>query len=143
MRSEGWVDAGPEKIREADVIILGSPSILERSPERSVFLERLFFPCSPIPTLAGLSFPESADGFYLHLGATKKLARERRFDKHIAATEALMQMIFGASETLCSYDTYQFEDYSKVYAPCFDPEKRQRLGLRFFRRLRESIPDGR
>jgi len=25
---------------------------------------------------------------------------------------------------LCSYDTYQFEDYSKVVATRFDPEKK-------------------
>lgn len=33
-------------------------------------------------------------------------------------------MLFGASESLCSYDTYQFEDYSKVVADLFDPEKK-------------------
>jgi transketolase C-terminal domain/subunit len=30
----------------------------------------------------------------------------------------------GKSEWLCSYDTLQFDDYSKVYAPRFDPEKK-------------------
>ena len=31
-------------------------------------------------------------------------------------------MLFGSSESLCSYDTYQFEDYSKVVADLFDAE---------------------
>jgi len=33
-------------------------------------------------------------------------------------------MLFGASESLCSYDTYQFEDYSKVVADLFDVEEK-------------------
>ena len=36
----------------------------------------------------------------------------------------ILERIFGASESLCSYDTYQFEDYSKVFAPRFNPEKK-------------------
>lgn len=55
------------------------------------------------------------------------MARERGFDKPIAANEMVMKMILGASETLGSYDTYQFEDYSKVYAPRFDPEKKAKV----------------
>ena len=43
-----------------------------------------------------------------------------------------MKMIFGASETLCTYDTYQFEDYSKVYAPCFDPEHKAKVRAEVF-----------
>ena len=38
-----------------------------------------------------------------------------------------MKRILGASETLCSYDTLQFEDYSKVYAPRFDPAKKAKV----------------
>ena len=70
--------------------------------------------------------------FIYTLGATKEMARERGFDKHIAANEMLMKMILGASETLCSYDTYQFEDYSKVYAPRFDPEKKAKVRSEVF-----------
>ncbi len=35
-----------------------------------------------------------------------------------------MKLIFGVSESLFSFDTYQFEDYSKVVADRFDPEKK-------------------
>ena len=68
-------------------------------------------------------------------GATKKMARESGFDKHIAANEMLMKMILGAPETLCSYDTYPFEDYSKVYAPRFDPEKKAKVRGKYFRSI--------
>ncbi len=50
----------------------------------------------------------------------------------MAANEMLMKMILGASETLCSYDTYQFEDYSKVYAPRFDPEEKAKVRAEVF-----------
>jgi hypothetical protein len=35
-----------------------------------------------------------------------------------------MKIIFGASDTLLSFDTLQFEDYSKVVATRFDPEQK-------------------
>jgi len=43
-----------------------------------------------------------------------------------------VQMILGASETLCSDDTYQFEDFSKVYAPCFDAEHKAKVHAELF-----------
>jgi hypothetical protein len=36
----------------------------------------------------------------------------------------LLQMLFGSSESLCSYETYQFADYSKVVSDLFDVEQR-------------------
>jgi hypothetical protein len=36
----------------------------------------------------------------------------------------VMKMIFGASEYICSFDTYQFDDYSKVVSDRFHPEKK-------------------
>ena len=47
---------------------------------------------------------------------------EQVFDHH----QWLLQMVFGASESLCSCDTYQFKDYAKVVADRFDPEKKAR-----------------
>ena len=38
--------------------------------------------------------------------------------------ERILKMIFGASEYICSFDTYQFDDYSKVLSSRFDPEKK-------------------
>ena len=35
-----------------------------------------------------------------------------------------LQMIFGAWEYMCSFDTYQFDDYSKVVSDRFDPKKK-------------------
>jgi len=35
-------------------------------------------------------------------------------------------LLFGHAESLFSYDTYQFDDYSKVVADRFDPEQKAR-----------------
>ena len=122
------------KVTQADVIILGSPIYFGTvTGEMRSFLERLFFPLFTYAEPRGSLFSRKAKTAFIYtLGATRELAKERGFDKHISATERLMQMIFGASETLCTYDTYQFEDYSKVYAPCFDPEHKAKVRAEVF-----------
>jgi hypothetical protein len=38
------------------------------------------------------------------------------------SNKQLFTLLFGSSEALMSYDTYQFKDYSRVVADRFDPE---------------------
>jgi multimeric flavodoxin WrbA len=123
-----------KKVSAADVIILGSPIYFGTvTGEMRSFVERLFFPLFTYTDPRGsLISRKIRTAFIYTLGVPKKLAKERGFDKHIAATERLMRLILGASETLCSYDTYQFEDYSKVYAPCFDPEHKAKVRAEVF-----------
>ncbi len=48
-------------------------------------------------------------------------------NKTIELNENFSARIFGYSESLCSTDTYQFDDYSKYVADRFDPvEKAKR-----------------
>jgi hypothetical protein len=49
---------------------------------------------------------------------------ERGYAQHFKPHEMILRMIFGASEYMCSFDTYQFDDYSKVVSDRFDPEKK-------------------
>ena len=123
-----------KKVGQADVIILGSPIYFGSvTGEMRSFLERLLFPLMTYTDPTGsLLSRKVRTAFIYTLGATEEMARERGFDKPIAANEMLMKMILGASETLCSYDTYQFEDYSKVYAPRFDPEKKAKVRAEVF-----------
>jgi hypothetical protein len=46
------------------------------------------------------------------------------YGQHLGINEMFLQTIFGASESLFSYDTYQFKDYSKVVADRYDVEKK-------------------
>jgi hypothetical protein len=97
------------------------------------FLERLVFPFLPYTDPPESIFPgKIKTGFIYTLGATEEMAKEIGCDHHISTTEMILKWIFGASETLCSYDTYQFEDYSKVVASRFDPEKKAQVRREVF-----------
>ena len=113
-------------ILDVHALILGSPIYYGTvTGEMRSFMERLFFPYSPYIDPPGSLFPRKmSTGFIYTLGATEEMAKERGFNHHINWNEMIMERIFGVSESLCSYDTYQFEDYSKVFAPRFDPEKK-------------------
>ncbi len=123
-----------KKVNEADVIILGSPIYFGTvTGEMRSFMERLLFPLSMYTDPPGSLFSRKVRTAFIHtLNATEQMAGERGFDRHIAENEMWMKRIFGASETLCSYDTLQFEDYSKVYAPCFDPAKKAKVRVEVF-----------
>jgi multimeric flavodoxin WrbA len=113
----------------ANVLLFGSPIYFGTATGgmRS-FMERLLFPYMTYTDPPGSLFPPGRlrTGFIYTLGATEELSKERGFDRHIAANEMLLKLIFGAAETVCSFDTFQFEDYSKVYAPRWDPEQKAR-----------------
>ena len=114
------------RIEAADGLILASPVYYGTvTGEMRSFMERLFFPWMTYTDPPGSLFPRKIrSGVICTLGATEEMAKDRGFDRHIAVNEWFMQLIFGAAETLCSYDTLQFEDYSRVYAPRFDPQKK-------------------
>ena len=123
-----------KKIEEADVMILGSPIYYGTvTGEMRSFMERLLFPYSTYTDPPGSLFPRKIlTAFIYTLGVTEELAKERGFDRHIAANEMLLARLFGTSESLCSFDTYQFEDYSKVFAPRWDPETKARRRAEVF-----------
>ena len=58
------------------------------------------------------------------MNATEELMEKFGFSQQPALNRGVLKMIFGASELLLSFDTYQFEDYSKMVADRFDPEKK-------------------
>jgi multimeric flavodoxin WrbA len=113
-------------VLDVQSLILGSPIYYGTvTGQMRSFMERLFFPFSPYIDPPGSLFPRKiSTGFIYTLGATEAMAKEQGFDHQIRWNEMILERIFGASESLCSYDTYQFEDYSKVFAPRFDPEKK-------------------
>lgn len=143
-----------EKAAEADVLLLGSPIYFGVvTGEMRSLQERLFFPYLAYTDPPSSRFSRKVrTGFLYAFGATEEMARDRGFNRHVATNEAVLKMIFGASESLCSYDTCQFEDYSKYDAPRFDPEAKARrraevfpvdcqrafeLGARLVRELRQ------
>ena len=58
------------------------------------------------------------------MGLTEELADEFGYNQRFAGMNRFLTRIFGSSEMLLSFDTYQFEDYTKVVAPRFNPQEK-------------------
>jgi multimeric flavodoxin WrbA len=123
------------KIAGADGLILGSPIYFGIvSGEMRSFMERLLFPyfayTEPPQSLAP---KQMSTGFIYTMNITAEMMRDWGYQQQFDNHQRLLQMAFGASESLCCFDTYQFKDYAKVVADRFDPEKKAR-------RRREVFP---
>jgi multimeric flavodoxin WrbA len=123
-----------ERIAAADGLILGSPIYFGIvTGEMRSFMERLLFPyftyTDPPQSLAPKQMPT---GFIYTMNITEEMMKDWGYQPLFDNNQRLLQMAFGASESLCSFDTYQFKDYAKVVADRFDPEQKARRRLEVF-----------
>ena len=111
-----------EKVRRANAIILGSPIYLGTvTGAMRMFMERLMFPYLTYTDPPQSLFPRRINtGFIYTMNATEEQMEGWGLGQHPGVNAWMLQMIFGASETLFSFDTWQFDDYSKVVADRFD-----------------------
>jgi len=58
------------------------------------------------------------------MNAPEAVMKDVSYDKYFQSNEMVTKMLFGESETLCSYETLQFEDYSKFVFEMLDPSTR-------------------
>ena len=123
-----------KKVAKVDALILGSPIYFGTvAGEMKSFMERLLFPYSTYTDPPGTLFSRKIrTGFIYTLNATEEMVKVRGYDRYFNANGMTLERIFGSSETLCSYDTYQFEDYSKYVAPRFDPLKKAKRRAEVF-----------
>ncbi|MCX5826497.1 MAG: flavodoxin family protein [Deltaproteobacteria bacterium] len=122
---------------EADAIILGSPIYFgSMTGEMRSFIERLLFAPLVYSQLPRSVFPRKIrTGIIYTMNATEEMSAERGYGAMFSSTEASFWRVFGgAAETFCSYDTYQFPDYSKVVMEYMDPVKKAA-------RRKEVFPD--
>ena len=112
-----------EKVETADAVIFGSPVYLGTvTGEMQSFMERLVFPYLTYTDPPASLFPKKIPaGFICTMGVTEEAMNEFGYKQRFATIERLLRIIFGSGETLLSFDTLQFEDYSKVVATRFDP----------------------
>ena len=122
------------KIEKADAIILGSPIYFGTvSGEMKSFMERLLFPHLTYTDPPQSLFPgKIKTGFIYTMNTTEEQMTERGYVQHFKAHEMTLRRIFGASEYICSFDTYQFDDYSKVVSDRFDPKKKAERRRKIF-----------
>ena len=121
-------------IKKADAIILGSPIYFGNvSGEMRSFMERLLFPYLTYTDPPQSLFTKRIrTGFIYTMNTTEEQMKERGYLQLFGLNEMVLKMIFGASEYICSFDTYQFKDYSKVLADRFDPVKKAKRRQEIF-----------
>jgi len=115
-----------KRIGEADALILGSPIYFGTvSGEMRSFMERLMFPYLTYTQPPQSLFPKKIKtGFIYTMNITEEQLEEFYYTVHVGINERTLNMIFGHNESLFSFDTYQFKDYSKVVSTRFDAEKK-------------------
>ena len=115
-----------KKIQTADALIFGSPIYLGNiTGQMQSFLERLVFPYLTYTDPPETLFPKKIPvGFIYTMGLTEELMNEFGYQQRFAGIDRFLARIFGFSQMLLSFDTYQFKDYSKVVAPRFNPEEK-------------------
>jgi multimeric flavodoxin WrbA len=116
------------EIREADAIVLGSPIYFgDISGEMHSFLERLLFPYLVYSTPPQTLFPRKIRTAWVYtMNLPEEMTRPLNYDRLFEGNERFMQMIFGHAESFMCYDTYQFEDYSKMVAGRFDVDHKEK-----------------
>ncbi len=123
-----------ERIEEVDAIVLGSPVYYGTvSGEMKSFMERLVFPYWTYTNPPQSLFPKRISaGLVYTMNVTEQQMKDNAYGIHFANNERVLRVLFGAAETLCSCDTYQFEDYSEVVAPRFDAERKAKRRVDVF-----------
>lgn len=109
-----------EKAHEADVIVIGSPIYFsDVTGDTRSFMERLLYPVlSYNPksddkgnlqmSLLGRTIPNA---MIYTMGSTEEAGAA--YNRMIEDNKNFLQMLYGYSEALCSYDTYMMTDYSR------------------------------
>lgn len=122
------------EIKKADAIILGSPIYFgDVTGELRSFLERLLFPYLVYDDPPRTLFPRKIRTAWIYtMNASEDMARQLGYDQLFNRNENVMRMIFGHSESIMSYDTYQFTDYSTVVANRFDADQKEKRRREIF-----------
>jgi multimeric flavodoxin WrbA len=118
-----------EKIEEADVLILGSPIYFgDVTGEMRSFLERLFFQYLVYDENYSASCQKkTATAFMYTMNVDEQQMKMLGYDSSIfSKMEMQLQRFFGYTESLCAFDTYQFDDYSRYVSSAFNAEEKAR-----------------
>ena len=116
------------EIKKASALILGSPIYFgDVTGEMRSFLERLLFPYLVYDRQPRTLFPAKIRTAWIYtMNAPEETAKQLNYDRLFGSNESVMQMIFGHAESIMSYNTYQFPDYSKVVASRFDADQKRK-----------------
>jgi multimeric flavodoxin WrbA len=113
-----------KKAGETDALVLGSPIYYGGvTGEMRSFMERLLFPYSVYDANRSTLFNRRIKtGLVYTMNVREAQMKQIGYDRSLGLAEMVMARIFGKSESLFVYDTYQFDDYSKYETTVFDVE---------------------
>lgn len=116
-----------ESIADADAFLLGSPIYFGTvTGEMRSFMERLLFQYLTYTRPPGSMFSRKIPAAFVYtMNISEEMMKEYHYSVHIGSNENYLTRIFGEAETLCCFETLQFEDYDKVVFNYIDPEERR------------------
>jgi len=115
-----------DEIADTDMLILGSPIYFGTvTGEMKSFMERLLFPYLAYTRPPSYLFTRKIPVACLYTMNVSEQQMKEQYAAYIGAYEHLLAMMFGQAESLCSFETLQFEDYNKVVFSYFDLEERR------------------
>ncbi len=116
-----------DRLRDADAFILGSPIYFGTvTGEMKSFMERLLFPYLQYTSPPSTLFERKIKTAFIYtMNVSEQQMKAVQYPVHIGMNESILARTFGHAETLCSFETLQFEDYSKVVFSYTDPEARK------------------
>ncbi|WP_196592158.1 flavodoxin family protein [Pectinatus frisingensis] len=122
-----------ETIANADAIVLGSPIYLHSiTSSMKAFLERLIFQYLVYDQKHSTLFPKKIRvGLIYTMNATHEQFAAS-YENELKSITLYLTKVFGSCENLLSNDTYQFNDYSKYFAPIFDERKKHAVRTKQF-----------
>jgi hypothetical protein len=89
-------------------------------------MERLLFPYLTYTRPPGSLFGRKIQTAFIYtMNVPEVLMKEYSYPVHIGLNENVLSRTFGQAESLCCFETLQFEDYDKVVFSYFDPEERR------------------
>ena len=114
-----------QMVEEIGIMVLGSPIYFGTvTGEMRSFMERLLFPYLAYTNPPSSLFERKINtGFIYTMNAPEERIGQYG-GQHIGLNEMMLKMVFGTSESLMSFETYQFDDYSKVVSELFNVEQR-------------------
>jgi multimeric flavodoxin WrbA len=116
-----------EKIPDADALILGSPIYFGTvTGMMRCFMERLMFPYLAYTNPPGSLYKKKIrTAFVYTMNVSEQQMKDYQYTVHTGLNEQVLGRTFGHAESFFSFETLQFEDYSKVVFSYFDPEERK------------------
>jgi len=115
-----------EKIPDVDALVLGSPIYFGTvTGIMRCFMERLLFPYLTYTNPPGSLFEKKIrTAFVYTMNVSEQQMNDYHYRVHTGSNEHVLSRTFGHAESLFSFETLQFEDYTKVVFSYVDPAER-------------------